>query len=195
MLSARVSHLEQFRICQKDEELSMEWLMHRIRGDEPASAAMQAGTAFHAAIEQLGEGELGTLAFGDYRFDFNCDGVITLPQIRETRFEKQYGDLLLNGTVDALLGKEITDYKTTSQFDPDRYMEGYQWRYYLDMTGCDSFCWKIFVLREFGPEKCYEITQCHTLRQKRYPGLHADCAKLAREYVEVMGPQFAQHAA
>lgn len=194
MLSARVSHLEQFRIWKHEEDLSLDWLLSRIRGDEEPSDAMKAGTAFHSAIERTEEGELGTLAIDNYRFDFNCDCAVVLPQIRETKVEKQYGDLLVNGTFDALRGKEITDYKTTGQFDPDRYMEGYQWRFYLDMTGCDSFCWQIFVMREFGEPGCYSINQTHTLRQKRYPSLHEDCAMLAREFVAVMKGQLQEVA-
>lgn len=186
MLSARVSHLEQFRIWKDDEDLSMEWLQHRIRGDEEPSDAMKAGTAFHAALEKIGLCQVNSLVIGDYRFDFNCECTIALPKIRETRVERQYGNLLVNGTVDAIIGKEVTDYKTTGQFDPDRYMSGYQWRFYLDMMECDTFCWQVFVIREFGPPGCYEVRDVHTLRQARYPQMHDDCQQLVDEYYSVL---------
>lgn len=186
MLSASVSNIECFRAWKQDEDLDFNWLMRKIRGEEPQSELMKAGNAFHSAIELMCEGECNTLAFGEYRFDFNCHGEISSPSIREASVEKQYGDLLVRGRVDAWIGKEITDYKTTGQFDPDRLMEGYQWRFYLDMTESDSFCWKVFVMRDFGPERCYEIRDVHTLRQKRYPGLHEDCVRLAAEYQDVV---------
>lgn len=184
MRTVRVTNLEQFRIWRDDEELEVGWLLARLRGDDAPSEAMQAGTAFHAALESAPECELGTLASGDYRFDFNCDCEIPIPTLKELAIEKQYGNLLVTGHVDGLIGREVVDYKTTSQFDPDRYLAGYQWRFYLDMLNADRFRWEIFVLAEFGPEYCYSVKQAHRLMQSRYPNLHDDCMKLAREYNE-----------
>lgn len=184
MLSVRVTALEQFRIWKQDDEMDVGWLLNRLVGKEEPSDSMKAGTAFHSALEQAQECELGSLAFGDYRFDFNCDCTIALPVLRELEIQKQYGDVIVTGHVDALNGKEITDYKTTAQFDADRFMESYQWRYYLDMADCDIFKYQVFVLAEFGPMHCYEVRQFHTLTQRRYPRLGEDCARLAREYFE-----------
>lgn len=181
-LLARVTGLEQFRIWAEDEDLDLGWILNRILGKDEPSDAMKAGTAFHAALEHAGEAELGALAFGDYRFDFNCDSTVVLPTLRELEIQKLYGDLLVTGHVDGVTGKEVVDYKTTGQFDPDRYMESYQWRFYLDMLDCDTFRYEVFVISEFGPPCCYEVKQVHSLTQKRYPGLHEDCARLAREY-------------
>lgn len=190
MLRLRVTELEAFRVWRKDEELDAGWLFTRLLGQEPPSDAMQAGTAFHSALECAGEGDLTTLAYGKYRFDFACDSIVPISTVKELEIEKQYGDLLVTGHVDGLIGKEVVDYKTTGQFDPDRYMNSYQWRYYLDILEADRFRWEIFVISEFGQPFCYSVRQHHTLIQARYPGLHEDCERLAREYVDFA----AQHA-
>ena len=189
MLTIRVTSLEQFRIWKEDDDLDVGWLLTRLLGKEAPSDVMLAGTAFHSALEHASEGVLDTLAFGDYRFDFNCDAEVQIPTLKELEITKQYGDLLVTGHVDGLIGKEITDYKTTGQFDPDRYMESYQWRYYLDMCDCDRFRWQVFVISEFGPPCCYEVKQIHQLAQVRYPGMDQDCARLAQEYYEFASQQ------
>lgn len=180
-LSVSVTNLESFRQWEEDEDLDLQWLLDRLQ-DKEETPAMSIGKAFHRAMENLTVGERNVLTDGDYRFDLNCDAEIFVPTLEEMSIQKQYGDLTVRGRVDALSGKEVTDYKSTQQFDPDRLMFGYQWRYYLDMTDCDSFCWKVFVLKEFGGPGCYEVRDVHTLRQKRYPDMHTDCARLAARY-------------
>ncbi len=178
-----VSNLEFFRCFVEDEDMPLNLLLARLSGTEPQSTAMKAGNAFHSALERASEGELGTLVWEDYRFDFNCDCNIEKLEIHELPIEKQYGNLLVRGRVDGLSGKEVTDYKTMSHFDADRLMASYQWKLYLDMIDCDYFRYEVFVIAERG-EFCYEVTQHHTLTQKRYPDLGEDCARLAAEYLE-----------
>lgn len=184
MLNVRVTALEQFRLFQEDDDLDVGWLLTRLLGKEPPSDAMLAGTAFHSALEQAQEGNLASLSFGNYLFDFNCDSEIQIPTLKELEIQKQYGDLLVTGHVDGLTGKEVVDYKTTAQFDADRYMSGYQWRYYLDILDAKRFRWEVFVISDFGPPFCYEVKQCHRLIQVAYPGIHEDCAQLAHDYYQ-----------
>lgn len=178
-----VSNLELFRIWKESEDLDLEWLLSRLRQPEQTEQ-MKAGEAFHSALENASVGDTDTLTHGDYRFDFNCDFELAIPKFKELPVEKQYGDLLVRGRVDVLIGKMVTDYKTTEQFDADRLWSGCQWRYYLDMLDCSQFCWHVFVLKQFGPAYCYEINRVHTLFQFRYPTLHEDCMRLATEYSE-----------
>jgi hypothetical protein len=177
-LSVSVSNLDTFRWWKSEEDLDMDWLLTRLRG-EVETEAMRVGSAFHAALESA-TADATQLAADDVLFDINCDCDISLPTVREMPIEKMYGNLLVRGRIDGLIGNEVVDYKTTERFDADRLMEGYQWRFYLDMLGMDSFCWKVFVLREFGMG--YEVRDFHTLRQNRYPGLSEDCARLAASF-------------
>jgi len=184
MISASVSNVDLFRVWRQSEDLDVSWLLRRLRGEEPQTEAMKAGEAFHKALETLNPdaGELFNLKCDGYEFAFTCDCECTLPSVRELKIKKDYPGLQVRGRIDGIYGDEITDYKTTAQFDPERLLEGYQWRFYLDMMGCSRFVWKVFVLSE--QDGYYKVIQYHELSQHRYAGLEKDCAKLARDYFD-----------
>lgn len=164
------------------QDLELDWLLRRLRGEEPQTEAMAAGQALHSALENADEGEAMSLASGEYKFYFQCDSQIEVPISRELSIEKQYGELTVRGRVDAMSGRTVTDYKSTQNFDADRLLEGFQWRYYLDMTDCETFIWKVFVLSErFYRE--YDVTKTHELRQHRYEDLRKECGKLADDFL------------
>ncbi len=150
MLSASVSNLDLYHMWRGNEDLDVGWLLNRLSGAEPQSEAMKAGEAFHKILESPDFEEQTELTYGDYWFSIQCDILLALPTIREMPIEHKYGDLLVRGRVDGLEARAITDYKTTQQFDADRLMEGYQWRFYLDMLHCDTFIWQVFVLSQYG---------------------------------------------
>ncbi|MDC9825641.1 PD-(D/E)XK nuclease family protein [Devosia sp. ZB163] len=185
---ARVSNIEAYRrwlnwkpLFEDQEEPTVEDFIRSITTDEP-SEAMMAGTAFHAAIENAQDGEHETFAAMGYTFHLP-DAEIALPFIRELRAFKEYGGLTVTGKVDCLDGKRVVDHKTTSRVDLDRYLEGCQWRFYLDIFGADAFEWHIFEIREMEP-KVYRVSAPQTLRAYRYPGMADDCARLAGEFEE-----------
>ena len=189
MLAISVSHLALYKLWLHDDDLGLEWLLRRLRGEEPQTPAMAAGEALHAALEHSESGDASQLAYGDYRFYIRCDAEIELPQARELKIEKRYGDLLVRGRVDGLIGRQVIDYKTTAQFDADRLLESPQWKFYLDMLDADDFLWKIFVMGPFADFSeagrllhTYQIYQVHELRQYRYQGLEDDCQQLAADF-------------
>src|SRR5260221_2358754 len=184
MLSASVSNIDLYRMWRGNEDLGLEWLLHRLRGEEPQTEQMKAGEAFHKALESPDFTEQTEVVSGDYWFSILCEIELVLPFVRELKIEQEYGGLLVRGRVDGLTAKTVTDYKTTEQFDADRLMEGYQWRFYLDMLECDKFTWKVFVLSQYGKPGHYDVRQTHDLTQYRYPGLHEDCERLAAEYLQ-----------
>lgn len=183
-MQVSVSNLDLFRYWQAEEDLDTNWLLRRLRGEEPQSELMAAGECFHKALETLpdAEHEFTSIESGGREFIFVCDCEMTPPKLKELRINGAYGELNVRGRVDGLDGTTVTDYKTTGQFDPERLLEGYQWRLYLDMLGADKFIWKVFVLSE--DNGYYKVTQAHELSQYRYPGLHEDCLRLASQYVE-----------
>lgn len=176
----RVSEVESFRQWREDDDAETDRLLARLRGQEPASPAMEAGTAFHRALEVANVGEADVLEANGYRFLIECDAALALPEIRELRASKHYGGITVTGQVDALHAMRIEDHKTTSRFDPDRYLAGYQWRYYLDIFGARVFRWNVFEMREIDA-MVYSVFAHHTLEQHAYPGMHADCEKLASD--------------
>lgn len=179
---ARVSHLEAFRQCREDEDQTVEDLIRFITVDEP-SEAMQAGSAFHKALELASEGNHPTLYAEGYTFNLPDDGVIELPTIRELRAYGRYGGLNVTGQVDGLHGRLIIDHKTTKRCDPERYLAGCQWKYYLDIFGADVFRWHIFEIKEIAPQE-YDVAPPQVLTAYRYPEMRAYCERLAADYLE-----------
>lgn len=182
---ARVSSIETFRRWRNDEDASMDDLIAAITDHEP-TPAMLAGTAFHAGLEAATEGESGVMIVGDYRFNLHIDIEIALPRQREIRARKNYGPLTVTGKFDALDGLTIIDHKTTARFDAEKYIAGCQWKFYLDIFGCNVFRWNVFEIREADTDdpaiRVYDVFGFHPLEQMRYPGLHDDCLQLALEF-------------
>lgn len=191
----RVSHVEAFRQFEADDEAEADELIRRILGQEPPSEKMEAGTAFHAALEHAQHGDVETLKANGYTFTFEGDFTIALPMIREVRASKSYmvdgRPFVVSGQVDAIEGKRVEDHKTTGRFDADRYIAGCQWRLYLDIFGADLFRWNVFEMGAVSPRE-FVITGAHRLEQWRYPSLSADChdlvARYARFYRERVAP-------
>lgn len=183
---ARVSNVEAYRqwmnwkpLFEGQEEPSLDDLVRLLTVDEP-SEAMQAGTAFHAAIETAGEGDHETFEAMGYVFELP-QAEIALPVIRELRGYKDYGPLTVTGKVDCLEGKVVIDHKTTGRVDLERYLNGYQWRFYLDIFEADVFRWNVFEIKEIE-ERRYRVNAPQVLEARRYPGMGDDCARLASEF-------------
>lgn len=176
---ARVSNLETFRRWREDEDSTVDNLIDQLLGFEP-TPAMLAGTAFHKALETARPGEYEQLSANGYTF-LLPEGTLVLPEIRELRGFKRYGDLTVTGCVDILDGKRVDDHKTTARFDAERYLAGYQWRFYLDIFEADVFRWNVFEVRN-TKGLIYEVSDPQTLEVYRYPGLERDCERLAAEF-------------
>jgi len=189
---ARVSSIETFRRWRLDEELGAADLVARLVDFQPTER-MLAGTAFHRALELAIPGSYDRLEANGYTFLFG-DGEIALPDVRELRAYGSYGPLVVTGQVDGLLGKRIDDHKSTQSFRPEGYLEGCQWRFYLDIFGADVFRWNVFELVPSRDEdKTYMVKSPHILEQYRYPGLHDDCMDLARDFHEFASLHLPNH--
>lgn len=184
MTTFRVSEVESFRQWKEDEEADLDVLLNRMRGLGDETEAMRAGTAFHKALEQAPTGlEVETLEALGHVFTFTDDFEIALPVIREVRASKVYmvdgQQITISGQLDTIDGKRVEDHKTTSRFDPERYLGGYQWRLYLDIFGADVFRWNVFEVRQSHADPmAWDVTAAHRLEQFRYPGMHDDCERL-----------------
>jgi hypothetical protein len=178
---ARVSSIETFRRWRLDESQDAADLVARLTDFQPTEA-MLAGTAFHAALEVAKPGDYDQLHAQGYTF-LLPDAEIALPDIREVRAFGNYGPLTVTGKLDTLHGKRVEDHKTTASFRPDGYLEGCQWRFYLDLFGADVFRWNVFEIAPVkGQDKTYTVKAPQLLEQCRYPGMHDDCMDLARDF-------------
>lgn len=178
---ARVSNIEAFRRWRESEDQTVADLVAWLTFDTP-TPAMLAGTAFHTALETAEPGEYPSLESDGHMFVL-ADGYLAIPPIRELRAYRDYGPLTVTGKCDVLAGLRVEDHKTTARFDAERFLTGYQWRFYLDLFDAHVFRWNVFELREIGPKQ-FVTTGPHILETYRYPGLHDDCARLAADYHE-----------
>lgn len=189
----RVSNIETFRRWRLDEEQDAADLVARLTDFQPTEP-MLAGTAFHKALEQAEPGEYAQLHAQGYTF-LLPDAELALPDVRELRAYGNYGPLRVTGCVDALHGKRVEDHKTTATFRPDGYLEGCQWRFYLDLFGADVFRWNVFEISPVkGQDKTYTVKAPQLLEQCRYPGLHDDCMDLARDFYAFASVHLPQHS-
>lgn len=183
----RVSNVEAFRQFEQNDEAEAGQFIDELLNGLGPSAAMQAGTAFHKALEDAPTGITTTLLESmGHTFTFSGDFEVRLPVIRELRASKTYmvdgQPIVISGQVDGIEGLRIDDHKTTSRFDPDRYLTGYQWRLYLDIFGASVFRWNVFELNELDLPGHYEVRDQHTLEQYRYPAMGADCQRLVERF-------------
>ena len=192
----RVSNVEAFRQWECDDEAELADIITKIAGKFEPSPAMRAGTAFHKALELACTGiAADSIEAEGYTFNFATDMDVELSPIREVRASKTYMvdglPITISGQIDQIDGHRIDDHKTTVRFDPDRYLDGYQWRLYLDIFGAHQFRWNVFEIAEAEEPACYNVRAAHRLEQFRYPRLEADCqamvecfARFVRAHVE-----------
>jgi hypothetical protein len=197
----RVSNLAAYARWKDTDGDDLNWLYQSIYGTEQ-TPAMERGTAFHAALEIAKTGEFPTVSAMGYTFAFTCDAQVVLPRTREIRMGKDYGGIIVSGKCDGVSGRVIDDHKTTSQFDAEHHLEGWQHNFYMDIFDADEFrwhCWEMRLIkdeyrtseepefRDPPPLKetiPYEVYAYHLLKQYRYPEMERDCRGLAQEFLE-----------
>ena len=193
---ARVSHIEAFRQLQNSESYPVELFMRNVSDSVYSTPQQRVGTAFHRALETAEPGELPVLSIDGYTFVIEASSEISLPPIREMRIAKKFGELTVSGCVDGIDGLTVVDYKTTSDFEPERYLDSFQWRYYLSLTECTKLRYVVFEISipysTVDEEKVYlefepiRVRKVHVIECFRYPDMEKDCSDLAREYYNFM---------
>ncbi|MDE2099419.1 MAG: hypothetical protein KGL39_19360 [Patescibacteria group bacterium] len=183
MITARVSHLSEFARWKYDEDLDVGWMINRITSNEETEQ-MRKGTAFHKFLELANEGKYDKANLDGYTFAFAGDFEVYLPVVREWRKDKDYGGITVTGKLDCIEGRTIYDSKTTERFDAEKYLDSWQWRFYLDIFDADQFTWLVWEMNELEEPQSYGVHHLHRLTQYRYPSMHEDCRQLAQEYRE-----------
>lgn len=184
-----VTDIDQFHWFLNHEDMPLEDLLSRLRREGEETEAMRAGSALHHALEFSTAGNHSVLQANGYTFHMEIDGELDMPEFREIKAEKVYNvngiPVELVGMVDALHGTRVDDHKTTKRFDAERFFDGYQWRFYLDMFRANQFRWNVFEMREDKKhERTYIVHGFHQPSQWRYPGLEADCQRELSRFVD-----------
>lgn len=181
MIRIRASDLDSWLYYQKNEDMTAEELLKRLRREEPPTSKMLAGTALHSLIEAAKPDEeihVGESQGHTFRF---ADG-IELPYMaaRELRAKLLIAEgMVLVGVADGFDGS-VREYKLTERFDAEHYMESYQWRAYAVMFGANKIVYDVFVGREDKP-RVWTIFEVQRLPLYAYPGIERDVRRVARE--------------
>lgn len=194
-----VTHLDAYRYYRASEDMTLEQLVARLRGEEPPSPAALAGRAFHKLLEHAADNvDLERSEVDGWVFRFWLDGELSLPPIRELKGELElstpHGPVTLVGRVDGLHGLTVHDYKLTERFDAERYADSYQWRAYLAMFGAQRFVYDVFQGRyEHGNEVL--IYDYHRLGFAAYPGMLEDVRREVCGLAEIVARHVPERAA
>ena len=191
-MRASVSNLDAFLEWRDDPDADLPALIARLKYEGPTEPMLR-GRAFAKCLQAALEGDSETLSADGYTFAFTGDFTIEGWARREESREKDYGGLIVPARCDRVLGNTIVDDKTTEYFDAERYLDKYQWRYYLDMFGANRFQWLIWEVKEMkdepqapllngGVSKAFCVHKLHKLEAYRYERMEADCHALAKEF-------------
>jgi hypothetical protein len=137
---------------------------------------MAAGTAVHELVENAKFGAVPERAeLNGWRVHFKLDAEIRLPQMREIRLWGHHKHITVVGRCDAIDGGTVHDIKTTSStIDIERYLDSYQWRAYLWMSGRSRFVYDVLRVDVDDAEKAVEVRDYMRIPVSAYPGLDRD---------------------
>lgn len=167
-------------------EEALAGLLAQLRREAPPSEPMLAGKALHKALEHSGPGEVSTLEADGYLFHIAAEVELELTPIRELKAELGLvvdGVLVtLVGVVDGIDGHRVDDHKFTGRFEPERFLDSYQWRIYLLIFNAHRFRWNVFECSQTNLRE-YRIFGAHRLEQAAYPGMRDDVLRELREFI------------
>lgn len=183
----RASKLDDFREYQKgemmngDEYTATEFVRRMTAREE--TAKMAAGTAVHKLIEDVGWGVLPEHAdVNGWHVHFDLDDEAAVPLAREISLHREHKGIPLFGRCDAMNATAVHDIKTTAAVDIDRYLDSYQWRAYLWMSGRRKFVYDIFRVKVEEDIKVVTVQEYQPLKITAYPALSSDVEQLLEEF-------------
>lgn len=184
-----VSDLQCYQRYRDNEEVTLQECLDQLLRKSLPTPAMMAGRALHAALEHAQyDDEALKIERDGYRFIFQCDVELAVPEVRELKGEIEMftpsGPVTLVGVVDGI-DNAVHDYKLTGRFDAERLADSFQWRCYLQMFNRDRFVYRVFVGSETAPQQ-WVIREYHEVPMYRYPNMEADIQKEVDECAAFM---------
>jgi len=184
----RASRLDEFLLYLSgtqydgETEYTAEDFVKRLTSFEE-SPKMAAGTAVHAVIEHSLLGELPeSVTQNGWHVYFELDAEISLPPAREIPLFREHNGIPLFGRVDAIDAHTIHDIKTTAAIDVERYLDSYQWRAYLWMSGRSSFVYDILKVKLDEERREVTVQEYTPLKVSAYPDMARDVEMLLEDY-------------
>lgn len=188
-----VTLLDSFRLYREADWFTTEMMLERILGEYQPSREMDIGTAFHACIEN----HTSEWRVNAELYRFHPDDMVEferhlpqgmLPEIKLATVYDSIEPVQVSGIVDGIHGNWICDHKTSFKpFQVEKYQDSYQWRFYLDMFGCDVFQYNFAQLKE--QDGVIGIVTSHFLPLSRYPEMQKDLECLIADFLSFADAQ------
>ncbi|WP_227430455.1 hypothetical protein [Psychrobacter sp. I-STPA6b] len=178
-----VTHLDSYQYFL-DSDMTEQELYDRLFGAYTPTPAMSAGTAWHKILENYLRNPSGIYQQDSFTFDISklndTDEVQVVnlgkPWEREQKHVVQLIDGVdLVGKIDVETPYAVIDHKLTGSYNPERYLNAWQWRAYLAMRGKNRFIYQVFECKpvtKYG--QVVEIKDYHTLDMYAYDGMIDD---------------------
>jgi hypothetical protein len=206
MLRVSVTTIEKFRRYMVEESSfdSEEALIETLKGEFKGTDKTKFGHAYHKIIE------------GDYQYlggKYAAEGIIftkeqAVPAIRYQLlheniineipvtkiYDTRFGQVQVNGRVDAIDGLRVRDAKTKFRsVDFKEYLTSSQWKFYLDMLDAETFLYDVFEVKGFselkGTRAPFEIASTvriiahDPMECIRYPQMQQEISTLLSDFM------------
>ena len=207
-----ITTLESYRkmLSDKDEWTTQESFIRDLKTPFQGNEYTRIGSAFHAIVEQ-GESIIEELPeMGKFRVTvegwpvtFNEEQVAMALKYRSKlpyalheewigrEFETPSMNIWVHGRVDVLHGLFVRDIKTKySAVKYDDYAESAQWKFYLDLTGLDTFYFDLFEFPGYKIDKHgYDVSSLGirpygAIECIRYDGMAQDNKQLVCDFTD-----------
>ena len=181
--------LDSYLWGMSNDDITSEELARELFLGKPQNIAMKCGSAFHALLEHDFDYDLARSQGFNFLFSDALDGTIELGDVREQKYVTRiFDDVDLVAKIDAETSSKLIDHKLTAVFDPEKYMDAYQWRAYLLVKEYDNFKYQVFehsgldtVVNGLTEVK---IKSYHELSQHSYLNMESDVKALVREVAD-----------
>lgn len=205
MYRIRVTTIEKYRryITNASPRDTEEELLESIKGTFEGNDMTDIGEAYHEVIE--GKAQVvddGVVANNIFltasqiapALEFRNRHKHMIHEIPVTKiYQTRFGDILVSGRIDGQEGLETEDKKC--KFRPpnfQEYSDSYQWRYYLDMLGNNTFFYDLFEVQGFkgfgpGTPRTLPGVSFHAhdrLQCVRYLRMTDDCLAMLNDFLD-----------
>lgn len=176
--------LESFRLWRDEGRVTYAELVATITRTQTPTLRMRRGAAFGLVLQDPDAYRVpGGYACDGFRFEADTIeralATIDRAGLFEQKRTARYGAHTVVAKADHLLGLDVTEFKTTTAYNPDKYARSYQWRFLLDLFRVDLLTYRVFVVRE----PSLALGAIEEFSCVPYGALHADCARLVEAFV------------
>lgn len=151
MIKISATQLESYRrFC--NDAMSQEQFERSLLRLDPPNAIMERGSAFHEMMQtdtpEAFEGIFSDNCITQARAKMDYRNSIFEHKVRRI-YPTAYGDVLLTGMADQLIGREVVEIKTKySPINYDTYADSMQWRIDCELFKADAVIYKVFQFKD-----------------------------------------------